>query len=70
MFGQVWAVLKFLMELWNQLKIFLGMIEKAQHDHKQEEIKKETGVIADPSKSEEEKHEATKNLEDSFNSRA
>lgn len=68
--GTVWGLLKMLLELWEALKTFIGMVEKAKHEKAQEEIKEETGIIADPNKSEQEKHEATKNLEDQINGRA
>lgn len=66
--GQVWAVLKFIMELWNAIKVFFGFIKSVKHENEIKEITKETEIISKPGATEEERREATKNLEDKLNS--
>lgn len=65
--ANVWAVLKFLAELWEQIKILLGMIEKAKHEKKQDEIADNAGKVGNPDLSDEEREDATQNLEDIVN---
>lgn len=67
--AKVYAILKFLEELWVQIKIFIGMIEKAEHDHKQKEIDDTTKKAGDITLSEEERRAAAKKLEDLINGR-
>ena len=67
--AQVWAVIKFLQELWVQIKIFIGMIEKAKHEHANEEIKDKTDIAGDPEKPVEDRLDAIKEIEDSVNNR-
>lgn len=69
MFGQIWGVLKFLKEVWDALKVLLGMVEKAKHEHAKEDIKEKTDIVADPNKSEQERLDAIKELEDRVNGR-
>ncbi len=64
----VWGILKFLAELWSTIKVLLGMVEKAKHEKAQKEIKDKADIIADPTKTEEEKLDAIKDIEDGVNS--
>jgi hypothetical protein len=70
MLGQIWAVLRFLAELWEQIKVALGLIEKAKHESAKEEIKEQTDIIANPDSTEEQTHEAAHELEKELNKRS
>lgn len=65
--AQIWGILKMVQQWWTLLLTFIGMIEKAQHEKKNEEIADNTQVIANPNSTEEQRHDATQNLEDSIN---
>lgn len=65
--GQVWAVIKFLMELWEALKIAIGWAKKVQHEHENKEITEETEKAGDPSIPLEERLKAGQKLEDTIN---
>lgn len=67
--GTLWGWMKMILQLWEAIKAFLGMVEKAKHEHEMEEIKDKTDVIQNPSSTEEERLDAVKDLEDRFNSR-
>lgn len=65
--AKVWAILEFLRQIWVQLKIFIGMIEKAKNEHVNEEIKEKTDIIGDPTKPVEDRLDAIEDLEDITN---
>lgn len=65
--GGPYKILKFLAELWEQLKIAFGLIERAKHEHKNEEIKDKTDVAGDPAKPVEDRLDAVEDLEDIAN---
>lgn len=65
--GQIWAVLKFLMELWDALKVAIGWVKKTQHDGDMKEITEETDRAGDPGLSLEERLKAGQEIEDRIN---
>lgn len=65
--GQVWAVLKFLMELWDALKLALGLIKKVQHEGSIKEITEESDKAGNPELSLEERLKAGQKLEENLN---
>lgn len=65
--GQVWAVIKFLMELWEALKIAIGWVKKVQHENTNKEITEEADKAGNPNLSLEERMKAGQKLEDTIN---
>ncbi len=65
--AQVWAILKMIQQWWTLLLTAIGMIKKAEHEHKQSEIADETKKAGNPDLSEEERRRAAKEIEDSIN---
>lgn len=68
--SKIVAILTMLEEWWQQIKIAIGLIERAQHEHRQEEIDEATKIVNDPNSTEEARREAVKKLQDIANRRA
>lgn len=67
--SQVWAVLKFLAELWEAIKIALGMIKKAEHERTVGAVDDAEKVVEDPKSTEKERLDAISELEKITNRR-
>lgn len=66
--GTVWAFIKMLVEIWEAIKVALGMVKKAQHDHELSDIDEKAKEAGDPTKPLEDRLKAGQDLEDKFNS--
>lgn len=65
--GGGYKILKMLAELWEQLKILFGLVERKVHEEKNETIKEKTDVAGDPAKPVEDRLDAVEDLEDIAN---
>lgn len=65
--AKVYAVLRFLEELWQAIKVLIGMVEKAKHEHTDGAIKDKTDIAGDPTKPVEDRLDAVEDLEDITN---
>lgn len=63
----VWAWLKMVPQIWNAILAFIGVIEKAEHDHEDKKIADAAGQAGDPSSTDEKREDATHDLEDIAN---
>lgn len=66
--GTVWAFIKMLIEIWNEIKILIGVAKKVQHDHNLDNIDEKTKEISNPDSSLEDRLKAGADLEDDINS--
>jgi len=64
----IWSFIKMLIEVWEAIKVFLGLVKKAEHEREQKEIDDAAKAAGDPDKSLDERLKAGKELEDKFNS--
>lgn len=67
--SKIVAILTMLEEWWQQIKIAIGLIERAKHEHDKSEIKDKTDVAGDPTKPVEDRLDAVEDLEDITNRR-
>jgi hypothetical protein len=68
--SKIWGVLLMIKEIWEAIKTLLGLVKKVKHENTNKEIDEKTKEAGDPTKPEQERHEATKDLEDIVNRNA
>ena len=70
MLSTLLGYLKLFKEVWEALKILIGLVERAKHEHANKEITDKTEQAGDVKAPEKDRHEATKDLEDAINKRS
>ena len=66
MIGEILGILSFLKKVWEAIGILLGFIKKVEHEGVVKEINDAVKVIV-PERGEEDRRDATKDLQDRFN---